>query len=131
MLVSRSTRLRLVFSMFASCAITLPAMAACDAQEKDDNDDDDDDGDDDDDDDGPKDGICGAAEAVDDACEAVHGEDVEACKPFDDVDEACEAGTVIDECKTASELDEACEALFGKSTAECAPVRTISEGCGQ
>ena len=47
---------------------------------------------DDEDDDGGGTPMCDAAEAIDDACEAVNGEDVAACAPFDAIDEACEAG---------------------------------------
>ena len=36
------------------------------------------------------DNTCAAAEALDDACEAVYGEDVAQCATFDAIDEACE-----------------------------------------
>jgi len=83
----------------------------------------------DDEEDNDKDGICAAAEQVDDTCEAAHGEDVEACKPFDYIDEACEAGQEIDACQTAESLDDACEALFGEDVSACASLDAIDEAC--
>lgn len=86
-------------------------------------------GGDDEDDEMYTDAICIAAEAVDDTCEAEFGEDVEECAPFDDVDEACEAGDVPDECATAEALDDACELLFGEDAPECAPLDDLDEAC--
>jgi hypothetical protein len=85
----------------------------------------------DDENDGDKDGICGAAATVDDACEAVFGEDVAECAPFDDVDEGCEHGKIdeADTCALAATLDDACEALFGDDDERCAPLDDLDEAC--
>jgi len=79
----------------------------------------------------PEGSICAAAEAVDDACEEAFGEDAEECMPFDDVDEACEAGQVgeDDACGLAEALDDACEDLFDEDVAECAALDAIDEAC--
>ncbi|HWB77655.1 MAG TPA: hypothetical protein VG755_21965 [Nannocystaceae bacterium] len=74
-------------------------------------------------------GLCGAAAAVDDACEAVYGEQAAECDPFDAVDESCEAGEVIDECGMAGPLDDACEALFGEQAPECDATDAVDEAC--
>jgi hypothetical protein len=79
----------------------------------------------------PEGSICAAAESVDDACEKEFGDDAPECKPFDDVDESCEAGSTNDDdrCALASPLDDECEALFGEEAAQCAPLDDIDEQC--
>ncbi|MCA9688514.1 MAG: hypothetical protein KC636_02825 [Myxococcales bacterium] len=75
--------------------------------------------------------LCLAAEATDDNCEDVHGGDADECKPFDDVDEACEVNEVSDDevCALADALDEACEALFGEDAEPCAEIDAVDESC--
>lgn len=82
-----------------------------------------------DEDETPSSPVCAAAEAIDDACEAVYGEDVAECAPFDNLDEACEAGEVTDDCAVAEDLDDDCEDLFGEDAAECADSDAVDESC--
>jgi hypothetical protein len=132
-----------VTPILAVLALALP-LSACDLATDNgvserggpENGDEDEDGDGDEDgeeeeEDYPEGSICAAAEAVDDTCEEAFGEDAAECMPFDDVDEACEAGQVSedDACSLAEALDDSCEELFGEDVAECAALDAIDEAC--
>jgi hypothetical protein len=73
-------------------------------------------------------GICAAAESIDDACEAVHGDQADVCAPFDTLDEACEAGAELG-CAEAEALDDECEAVFGEDAPECDQSDALDEAC--
>ena len=79
----------------------------------------------------PDTGICGAADAIDDACEDVHGEDAEPCAPFDQVDDGCEEGkiTEADACEQLGPLREACSAMFGSDAQACSSLNEVALTC--
>lgn len=92
-------------------------------------DDDDDDGEEDDDDEVDRSDFCLAAEQIDDDCEAVNGEDVPTCAPFDDIDEACEVGSQDESCEAKAQLVVDCETVFGAAAPECSAAAGISDAC--
>ncbi len=83
----------------------------------------------DDDDDAHATVFCQTAEDLDDQCEAINGEDVAACAPFDAIDEACEIGEQDESCEAKVQLKVDCDAVFGPGTPECTDANALHAVC--